>query len=63
MTAESAREDTGYMRYQLSRDDTLAGMADKIKIIYIKGMLQGKTVTMRRDFADDLINRGFAKEV
>ena len=63
MNGESVREDIGYMRYQLSRDDTYLGQADKIKIEYIKGVLKGKTVTMRRDFADDLIKRGFAKEV
>lgn len=63
MTDESAREDIGYVKYQLSRDDTFRGISDKIKIIYINGMLQGKTVTMRRDFVDDLIKRRFAREI
>ena len=63
MDSDSVREDTGYMRYQLSKTDTYAGKADKIKIEHTQGQMAGKTVTMRRDFAKELINQGKAREV
>ena len=60
MNKDSVREDTGYMRYNLNKADTYAEQPDKIKVEYIHGLMKGKTVTLRRDIAEDLINRGFA---
>ena len=60
---DSVREDIGYMDYKLNRRDTYAGWSDKIKIEYIKGLLEGTIAVLRRDFAEDLIKKGYAKEV
>lgn len=63
MDTDSVREDTGYMRYQLSKSDTYAGKADKIKIEYTRGLMAGKIVSVRRDIGEDLIRHGNAREV
>jgi hypothetical protein len=63
MIMDSVREDTGYMRYNLNKADTYADKPDKIKIEYIHGLMKGKTVTLRRDIAEDLIERGFAVKI
>lgn len=58
----SVQEDIGYMNYKLNKNDTFKGMSDKIKIEYLSGTMTGKTVIMRRDFAEELIKTGKAKE-
>jgi hypothetical protein len=63
MNTESVREDIGYMDYKLDRADTFKGRADKIKIEYIAGLMKGKITTLRRDIAEDLIKRRYAREV
>jgi hypothetical protein len=61
---DNAFEDLGYRRtmeenqvYHLVRQK-----ADKVKIKYIKGDWKGQVKALRRDFAEDLISRGMAKE-
>jgi len=60
---DTTREDIGYMRYDLNHSDTYKGKADKIKIEYLSGLMKGKIVTLRRNIAEDLIQRGYAREV
>ena len=51
------------MKYELNKSDTYKGRADKVKIEYLRGLLSGKIVKMRRIIAEDLIHRGYAKEI
>lgn len=60
---DSVREDIGYMDYKLNKNDTFAGLSDKIKIEYKSGMMAGRTVMLRRDIAEELIKHGKAVEV
>ena len=63
MDTESVREDLGYMKYDLDKSDTYKGRADKIKVEYIQGLMLGRTAYVKRNIAEDLIKRGYAKEV
>jgi hypothetical protein len=36
---------------------------EKIRIEFIKGIMAGSTFTIKKDIADDLIERGFAIKV
>jgi hypothetical protein len=63
MTTDSVQEDIGYMDYKLNKKDTFAGMSEKIKIEYISGIMNGRTAILRRDFAEELIKNGKAKEI
>lgn len=56
-------EDLGYMKYDLNKSDTYAGKADKIRVEYLSGLMAGRVVWIRRNIAEDLIQRGYAKEV
>ena len=62
MDAESIREETGYMRYELNKNDTFKGKADKVRIEYLGGPMKDMVCSLRRDIAEDLIKRGKAKE-
>jgi len=63
MDANSAREDIGYMKYNLKRSDTFAGRSEKIKIEYLSGQMKGQIVIVQQDIAEDLIGRNIAKEI
>ena len=63
MESDSIREDIGYMKYELNKSDTYKGRADKVKIEYLSGPSAGQAVIVRRDFAEEQIAAGNAKEV
>jgi hypothetical protein len=63
MDNDSIREDLGYMRYEQSTRGKYLSDIGKVRIEYIAGMLKGTVVTIRKDFAEDLIERGFAKYI
>jgi hypothetical protein len=60
---DSAREETGYKRYNLNKKDTFAGMPDRIHIEHLEGPSKGNSYWLRRDIALELIETGKAREV
>jgi len=60
--ASEVHEDIGYQQYGTGKKAVFP-VLHKVTIEYIRGMMMGRTATLRRDFADDLIKRGFAREV
>jgi len=64
---DNAWEDLGYRRDHIVADQHyhLPKRADieKIKIEYLSGMMKDRTCWIRKDIAEDLINRHIARRV
>jgi hypothetical protein len=65
VTRSEAWEDIGYRVEKMDKTYKLhkSSDAERIKIEYIRGFEKGKVRWLRVDIAQDLISRGYAKEV
>ena len=65
MERESVWEDTGYQGRPMEEQRLyhVRNEVEKIKVEYIRGMSKGSKYWLRKDFAEDLIKRGWAIEI